>query len=165
MGDEITLTRLYSENQGLRGFVKEHTVREEVRRQDLTVRVGAIIRWQGLAGSSTAIRRIRITAFSVSMRPLTRWGFPALIRESGFTAARARMKPPFSRRFTGSRTSSRKWIWDDRYSFMEEYRQYHLLLTVLGRAAERPVCGYGGRDADREDAYADPGGQKTHRAL
>ena len=44
VGDELELFRLYSDNPGLRGFVNEKIVRNEVKKQDFHLKIGAVIR-------------------------------------------------------------------------------------------------------------------------
>lgn len=130
-GDEITLTRLYSENQGLRGFVKEHTVREEVRRQDLTVRVGAVIRCRAgwFEHSNTPDPYYSFLCLNETFDALGLSSTYTRVRVySGAGADEAAVKQAVYR----IKNQFPEMDLDDRYSFMEEYRQYHLLLTVLG---------------------------------
>lgn len=131
VGDTVTLTRLYSENQGLRGFVKEKTVCEEVKRQDISLKIGAVIRCKAgwfeknispdpfysflcldetfdAVGISSTYTRVRICG-------------------KGGTDGNALKQTVY--RISGGLPEMEL---EDRCGFMEEYRQYHMLLSVLG---------------------------------
>ncbi len=142
-GDTVTLTRLYSEDSGLRGFVKEDTVREEVRRQDITVTIGAVI-------------HCRAGWFEKSNSPLPYFNFlclnetfDALDLSSTYTRVRVSGRE-------GEEDALRQAVYrlsadlpemelEDRQGFMEEYRQYHMLLEILSvlLAALSAVMGAG----------------------
>lgn len=128
-GDQLTLTRLYSEDPGLRGFIKEDVLKKEVRRQDVTVTIGAVIRCQ--AGW-----------FEKSNSPLPYFNFLCLnetFDALGISSTYTRVRVYGQE---GKEDSLRQTVYrvsgdlpemdlEDRCAFMEEYRGYHLLLQVL----------------------------------
>lgn len=131
VGDTVTLTRLYSENQGLRGFVKENTVKNEVKRQDITVKIGAII-------------RCRVGWFENVISPEPYFSFLCLNEtfdavgiSSTYTRVRiygegGQEKNALEQIIYRLSENLPEMRLDDRCRFMEEYRQYHMLLSVLG---------------------------------
>ncbi len=128
-GDTVTLTRLYSENSGLRGFVKEETARKEVLRQDITVKIGAVI-------------RCRTGWFEKTITPDPYMNFLCLnetFDAIGLSSTYTRVRVYGSGedddlllqavyRLSGRLPEMRL---ENRAGAMEEYRQYHLLLGAL----------------------------------
>lgn len=130
VGDELELFRLYSDNPGLRGFVNEKIVRNEVKKQDFHLKIGAVI-------------RCRAGWFENEMQPpgsFYLYGLNETFDAVGIKSTYNRVRI-YGREGGGGPALQRGVYWlsgqlpdmrlEDRYQFMAEYRQYHLMLAVL----------------------------------
>ncbi|QNM05448.1 ABC transporter permease family protein [Qiania dongpingensis] len=130
VGDTIDVFRLYSENPELRGKVTAKIAEDEVKRQDFTFRIGAVI-------------RCRAGWFEDTMRPEPFFNFLGLndtFEAIGLPSTYTRVRVYGVNGEDGGTLKQNMYKLsgklsemhlDDRRGFMEEYRQYRLLLSVL----------------------------------
>lgn len=132
-GDTVTLIELASDNPELAGFADREIIRKELVRKDYTVRIGAVI-------------RSRVGWFENSWRPDTTYrfftsnqAFDALGMKRTYDRVRVYGEPgadPVQLEETMLRFASAHpdMSFDNRYSRMEEYRQYFWMLSMLAAA-------------------------------